>query len=143
MELIDRQAAIDAIDEYMVGKNCATDGTMMASLINELVIKRLPSAADVPDTNVGKMVDTISRQAAIDLWDKYHYTIAVDAMRYDAELRRLPSAQPEIIYCQDRKYWQRSRCCEGYCGEIDMEGFDEDHYCGFAERRDVTEYGTD
>lgn len=39
--------------------------------------------------------DLISRQAAIDLWDKYHYTIAVDAMRYDAELRQLPSAQPK------------------------------------------------
>ena len=49
-------------------------------------------AKDVPNTNVG---DTISRQAAIDLWEKYHPTIAVDAMQYDAELRQLPSAQPE------------------------------------------------
>lgn len=37
----------------------------------------------------------ISKQAAIDLWDKYHPTIAVDAMQYDAELRQLPSVQPE------------------------------------------------
>ena len=43
-DLISRQSAIDAIDEYMVGKNCAADGTMMARLINELVIKQLPSA---------------------------------------------------------------------------------------------------
>ena len=43
--------------------------------------------------------------------------------------------QGEIIRCKDCKYWKRSSCCEGYCGEIDMEGFDEDHYCGFAERR--------
>lgn len=41
------------------------------------------------------MNDTISRQAAIDLWEKYHPTIAVDAMQYDAELRQLPSVQPE------------------------------------------------
>ena len=33
------------------------------------------------------MSDLISRQAAIDLWEKYHPTIAVDAMQYDAELR--------------------------------------------------------
>ena len=39
--------------------------------------------------------DVIYRQAAIDLWEKYHHTIAVDAMQYDAELRQLPSAQPE------------------------------------------------
>ena len=45
-------------------------------------------------------------------------------------------SQPKIIYCKDCKYWKRSSCCEGYCGEIDMEGFDEDHYCGFAERRE-------
>ena len=43
-DCISRQSAIDAIDEYMVGKNCASDGTMMARLINELVIKRLPPA---------------------------------------------------------------------------------------------------
>ena len=43
-DLISRQAAIDAINEYMAGKRCDTDGTMMARLINELVIKKLPSA---------------------------------------------------------------------------------------------------
>ena len=42
-DCISRQAAIDAINEYMVGKRCDTDGTMMARLINELVIKQLPS----------------------------------------------------------------------------------------------------
>jgi len=44
----------------------------------------------------GKMMnDLISRQAAVDLWEKYHHTIAVDAMQYDVELRQLPSAQQE------------------------------------------------
>ena len=38
------------------------------------------------------MSDLIGRQAAIDLWEKYHPTIAVDAMQYDAELRQLPPA---------------------------------------------------
>ena len=36
------------------------------------------------------MSNLIDKQAAIDLWDKYHPTIAVDAMQYDAELRQLP-----------------------------------------------------
>ena len=39
------------------------------------------------------MDDLISRQVAIDLWEKYHPIIAVNAMQYDAELRQLPSAQ--------------------------------------------------
>ena len=43
-DCISRQAAVDVINEYMVGKRCDTDGTMMASLINELVINKLPSA---------------------------------------------------------------------------------------------------
>ena len=38
------------------------------------------------------MSDLIGRQATIDLWEKYHPTIAVDAMQYDAELRQLPPA---------------------------------------------------
>ena len=41
------------------------------------------------------MQNSIDRQAAIDLWEKYHPTIAVDAMQYDAELRQLPPAQPD------------------------------------------------
>lgn len=41
------------------------------------------------------MDDLISRRAAIELWEKYHYTIAIDAIKYDQELRLLPSAQPE------------------------------------------------
>ena len=47
-------------------------------------------------TNLAEVgTDCISRQQAINLWDKYHYTIAVDAMRYDAELRQLPPIQPK------------------------------------------------
>lgn len=35
------------------------------------------------------MSDQIDRQAVLSLWDKYHSTIAVDAMEYDRELRQL------------------------------------------------------
>ena len=36
--------------------------------------------------------DYISRQAAIDLWDKYRFTIAVDAIEYGMQLKRLLAA---------------------------------------------------
>lgn len=36
----------------------------------------------------------ISSQAVLDLWDKYHSSIAINAARYDKELRALPSAFP-------------------------------------------------
>lgn len=34
----------------------------------------------------------IRKQEVIDLWNKYHATIAVDAIEYDRQLRQLPSA---------------------------------------------------
>ena len=99
------------------------------------------------------MDDLISRQAAIDLWEKYHPTIAVDAMQYDAELRQLPSAQPErkkgewIIEDDHRSNWYRVTCSE--CGEdvtstVPMIGFfpnakvlwDFCPYCGADMRGD-------
>ena len=43
-DYISRQQTKDAIDKYLVGRNLATDGTMMARLINMSVIERLPSA---------------------------------------------------------------------------------------------------
>ena len=43
-DLISRQAAIDAINEAMIGKTCDTDGTRMARITNDYLIKRLPSA---------------------------------------------------------------------------------------------------
>ena len=69
-DLIDREQAKDAIDKYLVGRNLVTDGTMMARLINEIVIDRLPSAQptfDARDTqyNLPIGTDLISRQQAI------------------------------------------------------------------------------
>ena len=89
--------------------------------------------------------DTIDRQAAIDLWEKYHPTIAVDAIQYDAELRQLPSAQPEIIRCKDCKHWVPGYITDNddfippKCGEWQqMVGHSSDDYCSLAERREVT-----
>jgi hypothetical protein len=86
------------------------------------------------------MDDTTSREQVIATIDSFNvFESRYDQIKLELMIRELPSAQPEIIRCKDCKYWKRSSCCEGYCGEIDMEGFDEDHYCGFAERREVTE----
>lgn len=46
------------------------------------------------------MADLISRQAVIDLWDKYHPYIATKAMSYDIELRALPSIEPELKHAK-------------------------------------------
>lgn len=64
--------------------------------------RRVLKKQDVPDTNVG---DTISRQAAIDcFWTKERYFR--DALDVIKDIRRLPSAQPEVIRCKDCKYFE-------------------------------------
>jgi len=44
MDLISRQAAIDALRGYLVGKRCPDDGTLTCRLIENEVINKLPSA---------------------------------------------------------------------------------------------------
>ena len=44
MDLIDRQAAIDALRDYLVEKRCPDDGTLTCRLIENEVINKLPSA---------------------------------------------------------------------------------------------------
>ena len=42
-DIISKQAVMRAIDEALIGKGCSADGTTMAKLINEYVIKKVPS----------------------------------------------------------------------------------------------------
>ena len=63
-KLIDADAAIDALCDYLVGKRCPDDGTLTCRLIENEVINKLPSVQ--PDTNCSEIPnnsDTISRQA--------------------------------------------------------------------------------
>jgi hypothetical protein len=87
------------------------------------------------------MEDLISRQAAIDLWEKFHPTIAVDAMQYDAELRQLPPAQSDIIRCNACKHWtQTTGNMPGFglgdCDYLNAKLVNCNGYCYWAERRE-------
>lgn len=69
-------------------------------------------------------------------------------------IENLPSAEPEIIRCKDCEHWRQETNCQdtplsfGFCVSDDMwrslDGettevayidTDENHYCGYAERR--------
>ena len=77
--------------------------------------------------------DIISRQAAID---------AIEAIpdsnwtskRYSNEIRKLPSAQPDIVYCKDCISWRQDRkeCMDWY----DSPYTPGDGYCHRAERKE-------
>lgn len=95
------------------------------------------------------MNDLISRQAAIDGKITIQRANGVE-IYYDeavpvSYLKYLPSAQPEIIRCKDCKYWNSGSCecreiavnCQDYyVGDMETEA---EHFCGYAERREVTE----
>lgn len=110
--------------------------------MSDLKIKSLPSAE--PEKRTEKRTEThacdsISRQAAIDTINELHdkpnawLDLAVDA------LEKLPSAQPEFIYCKDCKYAeiadkednQDGYTCQFHRGSIWFSG----SYCSWAERR--------
>ena len=84
------------------------------------------------------MSDLIDRQAAIDdikAIYEYHDTVTED--RIIDHLKRLPSAQPEIIRCKDCKhrtsYWGNCKLLEEKYHQTVRVSCDE--FCSFAERR--------
>ena len=80
------------------------------------------------------MDDLISRQAAIDAVNRFSLG-ETDAVRLSMKvadyLNRLPSAQPEIIYCKDCKWKQGAECVRF----ADVRPFPSD-FCSRAERRE-------
>ena len=90
------------------------------------------------------MIDTIYRQAAIDVIKKHYRAYDNDLLELIAfYIKQLPSAQSEIIRCKDCKYWNSGTCecrehavnCQDYMVG-DMET-DAEHFCGYAEKREV------
>ena len=73
--------------------------------------------------------DLISRQAAIDMIEKYFDGLPI-AVHHDmlAMIHRLPSAQPEVIRCKDCKYYDPNDHCY-------LQGAEANDFCSYAERR--------
>lgn len=141
-DLIDREALLRQIDIDSEGEPGYYGDTW--KFID--TIKNLPSATDKNvgtklGTNLASLgTDCISRQAAIDALDG-EITVTgranAEAVRGYARLvadrlKRLPSAQPEIIRCRNCKFASGdSRICMKFghspIGELD--------FCAWAERR--------
>ena len=77
------------------------------------------------------MNDSTSRQAAIDIvvYECGKWTGL--AKEISKQLKQLPSAQPEIIYCKDCKWKQGAECVRF----ADVRPFPSD-FCSRAERRE-------
>ena len=122
-------------------------------------ITELSAQSEVPDTNVG---DTISRQAAIDVLetdaemlkrglddtdivgserDKFAWGLGLIESCID-DMKELPSAQPEIIWCKDCKHqkdsdgvYRRGINAESKCPVNLQAVYEGNFYCAGAERR--------
>ena len=99
------------------------------------------------------MSDLISRQAAIDALQKEinkgipPFDDVIGSIRCGVRLARniiedLPSAQPEIIRCNDCKYFERRSIyhhglCDVHCNGVgEKEVTSEGQYCSLAERKE-------
>lgn len=79
--------------------------------------------------------DTIYRQEAIDAIDSLYFDTVDDHDRAKERIKRLASAQPEIIYCKDCKYYTSvtARCEVRGKGLHLIRGMED--FCSRAERR--------
>ena len=75
------------------------------------------------------MKDLIDRNAAIDVAENAF----VRGLLASPDIRRLPSAEPEIIYCRDCVHAIEDALCGGYWCK--GKAVTSNHYCGYAERR--------
>ena len=86
------------------------------------------------------MDDAISRQAVIDLLKQMRKDgdmVPWEGKDVFARIRKLPSAQPEIVMCKDCKKYIDYRCRDEHANLSDWRH--EDDYCSYAERREVSE----
>ena len=106
---------------------------LVAEMGKEILKAQLSGEGTTSDTTS----DCISRQAAIDLLKQMRKDgnmIPWEGKDVFARIRKLPSAQPDIIRCRNCKFASGdSRICMKFghspIGELD--------FCSFAERREV------
>ena len=151
MDLIDRQAAIEAIEQHktaVLGEREWDDGIAYgyAAAHRHLVdiVKQLPSAqpTQTNKSNALKSLDCISRQAAIEAVNSYMADNWIEDSDWHAdgiayEIRRLPSAEPKIIRCKDCKHWTDEN--GGFCDIWDHYISNEEFFCGCGEMRSSDE----
>ena len=155
-DLISRQGAIDAIDDYLdeysgLDEEGYHSEKWCAMAEAKMVIENLPSAQPerteyIPDTKAVRSkrgcVDLAERVTATfydqeyEEWTQQTVTIADVLDSVCDEYTILPSAQPDIIRCKDCKYqdenWRRVSVRWLPCMEVRTGS---NWYCGSAERR--------
>lgn len=88
------------------------------------------------------MVDVVERSAVYEMLDKIQQDVYDgDGFQYDKWVEYVDGMEKhenieEIVLCEDCEYWERSSCTDGFCNELEDDFTPEDHYCGYAKRRE-------
>ena len=86
------------------------------------------------------MDDLISRKAAIEVVQNRHMMLSKEKVLLINDLEKLPSIQPEIIYCKDCKHHWTHKCMDSMPIErcdLEQTFYDAEHdFCSLAERRE-------
>ena len=131
-DLISRQMAIKELES---GKDKKAKGEI-GGFYNQIIendiekLKKLPSAQSEIKTDW----DTISRQAAIDAVSDACFELRGVFGRCEDALKALPSAQPEIIHCENCKHWKNNHLCECLSRYGTFET-PKDFYCGYGKEK--------
>lgn len=139
-DLIDRQQAIDAVNEWF---RLYVNRTMSNVTSIQDVLRQLPSVQ--PEERTEKRTkthacDCISRQMLLEyIHGEPVGKLLCDKYNLDGLIEQFPSAQPEIIRCKDCKYYKNIRrtgrwFCSNDLGINTLETKSDD-YCSNAERR--------
>lgn len=131
MDLINRQAAIDALDRFSLGE---TDAVKLAFRMGDY-LKRLPSAQ--PERLTDDDFETIRIHLSAykeRLCNQHRWEEAEEYQRIIDRFMTFASAQPEIIRCRDCRWHEDQNDSTGWLPCMAILTPDE-FYCGYAERR--------
>ena len=143
-DMISRQAAIDALCS-VCGDDCDKskfmyDGKQEDQVIlrpEHYVLTQLPSEQPYEIHSDGRLLVTVDDIDNVN-------AVVVDESKSKFCKQFYLDAEPEITRCKDCIYWHSGSCeypehavnCQDYMvGDIETEA---EHFCGYAERREVT-----
>jgi dolichyl-phosphate-mannose--protein O-mannosyl transferase len=133
-----KQELIDHLQHLEKYTHYSEDAPALREVIEMLRCSEMPNGSEehTQERTETHACDLISRQAAIAEFSCCELTPdgGIDANYAIDFLEQLPSAQPEIIYCKDCKWFGRIGCAISIVDDSDKPT--ENDFCSFAERKE-------
>jgi len=147
MDLINRQAVLDALNNIEIPRNASWYQYYQQALTAVDKLPPAPTTEVATDINVATKdgtnlaevgTDLISRDAVKELLNNNGLPYHINPVLWK-ELNDLPSAQPEIIRCAECKWFQCNMRQDGYLPK-GVDEFECRHWCGYCDPTDFCSY---